>query len=176
MINNILSLNEITDILNNPIVKTNKTILSNREKVVKFLFPLHDTLKAKLEHSLSIGGGVVVIYFNTLTDASNDTNDIDVSSYYELMTVNGISAWIVFSNTDGIDPSPNGGPYYAPFILNETGTYRVYPYISPPPPPPPRFLMRSLFTNNAQVYYKPHSLSRSIGNTVRNARAVSKRT
>ena len=37
-------------------------------------------------------------------------------------------------------------------------------------------LLRSLYANNAQVYYKPHSLSSSIGHTVSNARAVSKRT
>jgi len=58
----------------------------------------------------------------------------------------------------------------------------IAPYPTPPTPPAPPVntffnnLVRSLYTDNAQVYYKPHSLSRSIGNTVRNARAVSKRT
>lgn len=37
-------------------------------------------------------------------------------------------------------------------------------------------LLRSLYTNNAQVYYKKGSLSWSIGSTVRNSRAVRKRT
>lgn len=41
----------------------------------------------------------------------------------------------------------------------------------------PFFSMRSLFTNNAQVYYKPHSLSsRGGGSGVRNSRIQQRRT
>lgn len=36
--------------------------------------------------------------------------------------------------------------------------------------------MRSLFTNNSQVYYQPHSLSSGGGGTVVNARRKSVRT
>jgi uncharacterized protein YjdB len=39
-----------------------------------------------------------------------------------------------------------------------------------------RILMRSLFTNNAQVYYKPHSLAPGGIGSVRNSRFKSKRT
>lgn len=37
-------------------------------------------------------------------------------------------------------------------------------------------MVRSLFSDNSRVYYKPNSLSWTIGSTVRNSRAVSKRT
>ncbi len=37
-------------------------------------------------------------------------------------------------------------------------------------------LLLPLYTNNAQVYYKKGTLSWSIGSTVRNSGAVSKRT
>jgi hypothetical protein len=41
----------------------------------------------------------------------------------------------------------------------------------------PFFSMRSLFTNNAQVYYKPHSLSTGGGGSgVRNSRIKQRRT
>ena len=38
------------------------------------------------------------------------------------------------------------------------------------------FSMRSLFTNNAQVYYKPNSLSSGGVGTTRNNRSKAKRT
>ncbi len=37
-------------------------------------------------------------------------------------------------------------------------------------------LLLPLYANNSQVYYKTHSLAWSIGSTVRNSSAVSKRT
>ena len=37
-------------------------------------------------------------------------------------------------------------------------------------------LLRSLYSDNSRVFYKSNSLSWSIGSTVRNSRAVSKRT
>ena len=43
------------------------------------------------------------------------------------------------------------------------------PHLSQP------FSMRSLFSNNSQVYYKPHSLS-TVGNGVRNYRHIKRRT
>ena len=52
MINNILSSNEITEILNNPIVKINKENLSTQK--VDFSIPLSDIIKNKLEAGLNI--------------------------------------------------------------------------------------------------------------------------
>lgn len=54
MMHDILSSNEIADILNDPIVKTNKANLSDAQKVVKFEFPLGDDMRAKLANRLSI--------------------------------------------------------------------------------------------------------------------------
>ena len=54
MMHSVLSSNEISDILNDPIVKTNKANLSDAQKVVKFSFPLSDDMRAKLETQLSI--------------------------------------------------------------------------------------------------------------------------
>jgi hypothetical protein len=45
---------------------------------------------------------------------------------------------------------------------------------SPPPPPRIQIYMGSLFTNNSQVYYKPHSFSS--GGSVTNSRAKKRRT
>lgn len=50
----ILSSNEITELVNNPIVKSEKQNLSETQKEVKFSIPLLDALKTKLENSLSI--------------------------------------------------------------------------------------------------------------------------
>ena len=54
MIYNILSSSEISDIMNNPIVKANKEVLSDTQKVVRFSIPLVSNIKTKLEKSLSI--------------------------------------------------------------------------------------------------------------------------
>ena len=51
---NVLSSNEISDILNDPIVKTNKANLSDAQKVVKFSFPLSDDMRNKLSNRLSM--------------------------------------------------------------------------------------------------------------------------
>ena len=59
------------------------------------------------------------------------------------------------------------------------GIYYVYPYIAPAPAPPAprRMYMGSLFTNNAQVYYKSNSLSTGSGGSgVKNSRHKQRRT
>jgi hypothetical protein len=141
----------------------------------------HSTINTENSERLMIGpmsesgfrvGGTIngIVYYNNQTDASNNVNSI-TSSGYQLITVNNNSAWIVFSNSGGTNPSPNGGPYNAPFTLIATGAYKVYPS------PPPFLNMRSLFTNNAQVYYKSNSLSTGSGGSgVRNSRAKQHRT
>ena len=45
-------------------------------------------------------------------------------------------------------------------------------------PTPPFYckMLCSLNANNSQVFYKPNSLSWSIGSTVKNSRAVARRT
>ena len=263
---NILSSNEIADILNDHIVKTNKATLSDAQKVVKFEFRLADDIRAKLASRLSIrlsqtipmrwikgdtpphtdkgekqfskthliylttsvgrliidgqshpiaagdahvfseglehctvntgnserlmigpmsetGFGVGFIpaikYFSSKSNAETDT-DPTFSLEYTLITLDSISSWNIYSNSGGVNPSPNGGPYNAGTTLVAIGEYVVYPYVAPPPPPtpPPRPLVwGSLFTNNAQVYYQSHSLSTGSGGSgVKNCRHKQRKT
>jgi hypothetical protein len=51
---NVLSHDEITEILSDPIVQTNRDYLSDMQNVVKFTLSLPDSIKTKLENSLSI--------------------------------------------------------------------------------------------------------------------------
>ena len=53
MIHNLLSSNEIADILNNPIVQTNKDKLSTQSKA-DFSIELPDAIKTKLEPVLAL--------------------------------------------------------------------------------------------------------------------------
>jgi len=54
MIYNILSSDEIFELVNNPIVKKEKENLSDTQKEVKFSISLPDIIKTKIENSLSI--------------------------------------------------------------------------------------------------------------------------
>jgi len=262
MMHSVLSSNEISDILNDPIVKTTKANLSDAQKVVKFSFPLSDDMRNKLSNRLAMrlsstvpmrwvkgdtpphtdkgekqfskthliyltdsvgkliidgqthaiaagdahvfseglvhgtvgtgnmarliigpmsetGFGVGFLpsikYFSSKSNAETDT-DPTFSLDYTLATVDNISAWIIYKNEGGTSPTPNGGPYNAGSTLVNTGTYWVYPY-TPPPPNPRPLVWGSLFTNNAQVYYKSHSLSAGSGGSgVRNVRHKKRKT
>ncbi len=263
MMHNILSSSEISDILNHPIVKTHKAILSDAEKVVRFSFPLSDEVRNKLSNRLSInlsqtvpmrwvkgdtqphidkgekqfskthliyltnsvgnliidghthpivagdahifneglvhgtvhtgntprlmigpmsetgfgvGAAPTIIYFSNQIDAQNQINAINTAISYTLTTVDSISMWNIYNNVGGTSPSPNGGPYNAGVLLVTTGTYYVYPYVSPSPGHR-ALVWGSLFTNNAQVYYKSHSLSAGSGGSgVRNVRHKKRKT
>ena len=263
---NILSPNEISAIVNDPVVKTNKANLSNGQNVVRFSFPLTEEIRAKLSHRLAINvpstvpmrwikgdtplhvdkgekqfskthliyltdnigeliidgqsypiaagdahifseglahctvntgttsarlmigpmsemgfgvGRAAVSYFNNQTDAETDTNSIGYSDY-TLLTIDTISSWFIYKNENfggGATPTPDGGPYNAGYELVNNGVYWVYPYISPPQIPARPLFYGSLFTNNAQVYYKSHSLSTGSGGSgVRNVRHKQRKT
>ena len=262
MMHSVLSSNEISDILNDPIVKTTKANLSDAQKVVKFSFPLSDDMRNKLSNRLamrlsstvpmrwvkgdtpphtdkgekefskthliyltdSVGSFIVdgryypiaagdahifseglvhgtvgtgnmprlmmgpmsetgfgvgfsgIFYYSNKTDAENQTNSLLSSASYTLGTVNTFSSWVIYSNNSGASPTPNGGPYNAGTALVATGIYYVYPY-TPPPPTSRPLVWGSLFTNNAQVYYKSHSLSTGSGGSgVRNVRHKQRKT
>ena len=259
---NVLSHDEITEILSDPIVQTNRDSLSDMQNVVKFTLSLPDSIKTKLENSLSInlsqtattpmrwirgdtlphidrgeeyfdntylvyltdsvgdliidgqaypitagtayvfneglehstintgnsdrlmigpmsesGFGVgaaagTILYFSTELDAINDTAHIATSDNI-IITINGISSWVIYTNLYGTDPSPNGGPYITGSVLVATGIYLLYPYVAPTR----TFSMRSLFTDNSRVYYKSNSLSTGGGGSgVRNSRHKKRRT
>lgn len=126
------------------------------------------------ETGFGVGFGGI-LYYSNKTDAENQTNQI-ISSGYTMETVNTFSSWIIYSNSFGTNPTPNGGPYNAGTVLVGTGVYYVYPYIAPIAPPRP-LVWGSLFTNNSQVYYKSHSLSTGSGGSgVRNVRHKQRKT
>jgi hypothetical protein len=112
-------------------------------------------------------------------------DELDLVSSYTIITENEISSWYIATSTGGeTPPSQNGGPYSVGEVLNSgTGLidtpgiiYYLYPYIPPTPPSRPAS-MGSLFTNNAQVYYKPGSLSTGGGGSgVTNCRIKQRRT
>jgi len=146
------------------------------------------------ETGFRVGISYSIIYFNNETDAIqsatldeygnpdtinpigyNDYDDYLANNQYRIKTVNDISSWNIATNTGGTEPSPNGGPYNAGTPLTPTGIY--YLYNATPPPPNRPVSMGSLFTNNAQVYYKPGSLSTGGGGSgVRNCRIKQRRT
>jgi hypothetical protein len=128
------------------------------------------------ETGFGVGAPSNILYFGNKTDAINNVNGIGSSYNYTLATVDNISAWIIYKNEGGTSPSPNGGPYSAGSTLVNTGVYYVYPY-TPPPSRPRPLVWGSLFTNNAQVYYKSHSLSTGSGGSgVRNVRHKQRKT
>ena len=122
------------------------------------------------ETGFRVGAPSLILYYDNETDANQMINTIYSTNSYTIETVNDISSWNIAKNVGGTNPTPTGGPYNAGTALIATGVYYLYPYI-------PRFSMRSLFTNNAQVYYKPHSLSTGGGGSgVTNSRIKQRRT
>ena len=133
------------------------------------------------ESGFQVGVPTGIYYFNNETDAINEVNAIPDYYGYTIQTVNDISSWVILKNLYGSDPTPNGGPRYAGDSLIPSGEYYLYPYIDPAPPPAPQaprlLSMRSLFTDNAQVFYKPGSLSTGGGGSgVKNSRHKQRRT
>jgi hypothetical protein len=112
-----------------------------------------------------------ILYFQNSSDAENNTNSVGRYTY-TVEAINDISSWIIYKNENegGTTPSPNGGPYNSGTQLINTGTYFLYPSHS--------FLFcGSMFSNNAQVHYKSHSLSTGSGGSgVRNSRYKKRRT
>jgi hypothetical protein len=139
-----------------------------------------------------VGIAYYIIYFNNETDANESAASADESGYptllsnaiysntyeelYTITTVGEISSWIIATNTGGT--SPSNGAYNAGDGLIVTGIYYLYPNAPPPPPQIARsFYIRSLFTNNSQVYYKKGSLSTGSGGSgVTNSRIKKRRT
>jgi hypothetical protein len=149
------------------------------------------------EAGFHVGIAYTIIYYESEAHANQSAIDgpytfegsqniIYANSYEELYTilpVNSIYAWFIATNTGGTSPSPNGGPYGVGDELVPSGIYYLYHTPTPPAPPPAptttttRFSMQSLFTNNAQVYYKRGSLSTGSGGSgVTNSRIKKRRT
>ncbi len=86
------------------------------------------------ESGFRVGLPPSILYFNNITDASNEINPIgEYYGNYTIQTVNDISSWMIFKNVDGDGPTQNAGPHYTDEDLIPTGVYYVYPYIAPTP-------------------------------------------
>jgi len=130
------------------------------------------------EFGVSVGLGARILYFDT-----NQTTPLGFSSYnYTIGTIDdgnlmGYTQWKIL-NTTNTTINTN--------IVYSNGTtlpdiegyyYQLYAYVEPSPSAPVMsFNMRSLFSNNAQVYYKPHSLAPGGTAGVKNSRIKSRRT
>ena len=133
------------------------------------------------EFGVSVGGiAASMNYFDTdqttpLGVSNNFTIGMDVTGnlmgytqWKILYTTNpSINRNIVYSN--GATLPETDGMYYF--------SYSLYAYIeSSPSAPVMSFSMRSLFSNNAQVYYKPHSLASGGTAGVKNCRLKARKT
>ena len=130
------------------------------------------------ESGFGVGAVVRIKYFESRADAENNNDNWNSSGTYTIDTINNISAWIIYNHiggTEGTIPSPNGGPYNSGTVLINiglNGIYFLYPYI-----PSPLLFCGSMFSNNAQVYYKSHTLSTGSGGSgVRNSRHKKRKT
>lgn len=130
------------------------------------------------ESGFGVGYISYITYFENRTDAENDINGADSINTYIVETINDISEWVIFKNDGGTNPSSDGGHYSSGTELVNTGVYWLYPYITGSTGQQHPFLYcGSMFTNNAQVHYKPHSLSTGSGGSgVRNSRHKKRRT
>ena len=151
------------------------------------------------EFGFHVGYVYTIIYFNNETDANESAASVDEYGYpdstnaiyanlpeelYTITTVNDISSWVIAANTNQTEePTPNGGQYNTGDELIPSGIYYLYPYTTPDPdpevPPTPTqtrsLYIRSLFTNNSQIYYKSGSLCTGSGG-VTNSRIKKRRT
>ena len=194
MIHNLLSPNEIAEILNNPIVQTNKDKLSTLDKV-DFSIQLPDAIKHKLENGFGIDltqiTSIPMRWIKGDTPPHIDRGENHFNNTYLLYLTDSIGNLIVDGQSypitagdahifnEGLAHSTiNTGDSERLMIgpMSETG-FRVGVASTPEPPPPRLFSMGSLFTNNAQVYYKPGSLSTGGGGSgVTNCRIKQRRT
>lgn len=126
------------------------------------------------ETGARVGAAVYIYYFSSEANAATETDGISDYSY-TIQPVNDILSWMIYSNTYGTDPSPNGGPYSSGTTLVATGIYYLYPYVAPQQQARP-VRIRSLYTDNSLVFYKPNSLSTSGGGSgVKNSRHIQRR-
>jgi hypothetical protein len=140
------------------------------------------------EFGIKVGIVSGIAYFELL-DSEEETlgYQIDGSSgtftigNIEIGDLKGYTQWkIIFTDNPGISNPDivysNGTTLVSGFIYGLLAYVPTPTPTPPPPPPPPIFSMTSLFTNNAQVYYKPHSLAPGGIGGVKNYRKKAKKT
>jgi len=87
-----------------------------------------------------------------------------------------INTNIVYSNGTTLPATDDGTTLPATDDGITYFSYTLYAYVPPPPAPVMSFSMTSLFSNNAQVYYKPHSLASGGTAGVKNSRIKARKT
>lgn len=130
------------------------------------------------ETGFHVGVPPFISYYDNEADAENIENPIgfDDSSFI-IQTINGISSWNI--STNSTVPTSLVAPYNTGDVFDSNGYYYLYPYVEPTTTTTTTrsFSMKSLFTDNARVYYKPHSLSTGGGGSgVKNHRLKQRRT
>ena len=104
------------------------------------------------------------------------TNILSVIPYMNTTYNNPYKLNLYMSNSARIDYNPTNAFNDGWLGTGKISTFTFTPISGLPPLSIPRpFSMNSFFTNNAQVYYKPHSLSTGSGG-VRNSREKKRRT
>jgi len=100
----------------------------------------------------------------------------DIATGLGVPQMNGIQERM-FLSTDTIQSAPTNPPIYVPTSTPSVPTVPTVPTVPAPSVPnlPISAAFGGMFSNNAQVYYKSHTVS-SGGGTVRNNRAISRRT
>jgi hypothetical protein len=158
------------------------TTLSNSVNLQTFLYSNYTA------HALSmfydIVTGTTTLHNDAKLGPLNSGKTFSAGTGYDIATglgvpqMNGIQERM-FLSTDTIQSAPTNPPMYVPTSTPSvpTNTPTYVPTPSAPAPNPPRIsaAFGGMFSNNAQVYYKSHTVS-SGGGTVRNSRAISRRT
>jgi len=119
-----------------------------------------------------------IIYFDTdKTTELGESENYRIGYDVPVEDLKGYTQWKI-KETDNTNITDLNIVYSNGFLLPESDEessyyYDLYAYV---PPPVMSFSMTSLFSNNAQVYYKPHSLAPGGTSGVRNSRLKARRT
>jgi len=117
--------------------------------------------------------GGYMYYFAWNKGYARYTSNFTVTNEYPPFTSSTVGIMVNANGSYGTLGSSITYPY------NNITTVSEIPAPATPPAPVNTFyssLLWGLYSDNSRVFYKPNSLSWSIGSTVRNSRAVSKRT
>jgi hypothetical protein len=172
-------INENKPPLTTRLTDVGSTTLSNSVNLQTFLYSNYSA------HASSIFYDIITGTTRLHTDANlgplNSGKTFSAGTGYDIATglgvpqMNGINE-IMFASTitDTMQSVPTNPPIYVPTPSAPTSSV---PTPSAPTPNPPIIssAFGGMFSNNAQVYYKSHTVS-SGGGTVRNNRAISRRT
>jgi len=134
------------------------------------------------EFGITVG----VIGYNLRYYDTDKTTFLIGSIYYTIGTgiidgdLKGYTHWKI-QHTNNSNITDYNIVYPNNYLFEESNGYfyDLYAYVPPPPThsqPLPSFSMRSLFTNNAEVYYKSHSLAPGGIGGVKNVRIKSRKT